>query len=122
MVDKKRLLLLEDADYEEIWSGDCDRVPIKDLRWDESLEGFYPIPPVFQWLSPQDEINEAREQTRSFVVGSPVNSRHSKERLNQMKLRNLPVVPMELLLPLSRLMLSRLFRIRNKGKLLKMPS
>lgn len=65
MVEKKRLLLL-DTNYEEIWSTDCDRLPFKDLRWDENLDGYYPMPPTFQWLSPQDEINEAREQTRSF--------------------------------------------------------
>jgi hypothetical protein len=65
MVEKRRLLLL-DENFEELWSTDCDRLPFKDLRWDFRLEGWYPIPPVFQWLSPQDEINEAREQTRSF--------------------------------------------------------
>lgn len=65
MVEKKRLLLLDD-NFEELWSGDCDRLPFKDLRWDERTEGFYPVPPSFQWLSPQDDINEAREQTRSF--------------------------------------------------------
>lgn len=64
-IEKKRLLLL-DENFEELWSGDQDRLPFKDLRWDENLEGFYPMPPSFQWLSPQDEINEAREQTRSF--------------------------------------------------------
>jgi hypothetical protein len=65
MTEKKRLLLLDD-NFEELWSTDCDRLPFKDIRWDERLEGFYPVPPVFQWLSPQDDINEAREQTRSF--------------------------------------------------------
>lgn len=62
---KKRLLLLDNT-FDELWSEDCDRVPFVDLRWDEDYEGFYPIPPAFQWLSPQDEINEAREQARSF--------------------------------------------------------
>lgn len=65
MTEKKRLLLLDD-NFEELWSTDCDRLPFKDIRWDEQFEGFYPVPPVFQWLSPQDDINEAREQTRSF--------------------------------------------------------
>jgi hypothetical protein len=49
-----------------LWQGDYERSPILTLRWDDSLDNWYPIPPVFQWLSPQDEINEAREQTRSF--------------------------------------------------------
>lgn len=65
MIEKKRLLLL-DTSFETLWEGDMDRIPIKDLRWDLRYQGFYPIPPVFQWLSPQDEINEAREQMRSF--------------------------------------------------------
>ncbi len=64
MVEKKRLLILDDC-FDSIWETDCDRLPFRDLRWDERLEGFYPMPPAFQWLSPQDDINEAREQYRS---------------------------------------------------------
>jgi hypothetical protein len=66
IVSHKRLLLLEDNEMSELWSGPFDHLPLIDLRWDERSSGFYPIPPVFQWLSPQDEINEAREQTRSY--------------------------------------------------------
>lgn len=66
-IEHKRLLLLEDGDsYEELWSGENERLPFQDLRWDYRQEGFYPMPPSFQWLSQQDEINEAREQTRSY--------------------------------------------------------
>jgi hypothetical protein len=65
LVEKKRLLLLDD-NFESLWEGDCDRISLFDLRWDLDFEGFYPLPPVFQWLTPQDEINEAREQMRSF--------------------------------------------------------
>lgn len=65
IVGKRRLLLL-DGSFEEIWGEDCDRVPLVELRWVEEFEGFYPIPPVYQWLSSQDEINETREQQRSF--------------------------------------------------------
>jgi hypothetical protein len=65
LVEKKRLLLLDD-NFEILWEGDCDRLPLYDLRWDLRFEGYYPLPPVFQWLTPQDEINEAREQMRSF--------------------------------------------------------
>jgi len=65
-VQKKRLLLLDDYEMHELWSGNYDRLPFIDLRWDFRIRGFYPIPPVFQWLSPQDEINEAREQVRSY--------------------------------------------------------
>lgn len=65
LVDHKRLLLLDD-NFSTLWEDDCDRLPLVDLRWDEDFESFYPIPPSFQWISPQDEINEAREQMRSF--------------------------------------------------------
>lgn len=65
MVDKSRKLLL-DGSFETLWEKDCDRLPLSEIRWDDRLEGFYPIPPVFQWLSSQDEINESREQLRSF--------------------------------------------------------
>lgn len=62
----KRLLLLDDYNMHELWSAPFQRQPFLDLRWDFRIRGFYPIPPVFQWLSPQDEINEAREQVRSY--------------------------------------------------------
>jgi len=65
-VSHKRLLLLDANEMAELWSGNYENLPFIDCRWDEETEGFYPIPPVFQWLSPQDEINEAREQTRSY--------------------------------------------------------
>lgn len=65
LVSKKEFLYLDDG-MQELWSDDFERLPLIDIRWDERIEGFYPIPPVFQWISPQDEINEAREQTRSF--------------------------------------------------------
>lgn len=59
-------LLLRDGDFSELWNTEFHRGPIIDFRWDEELSGFYPVPPAYQWLSPQDEINEAREQVRSF--------------------------------------------------------
>lgn len=62
----KRYLLLDDNEMHTLWEGDFNHLPLIDLRWDFRCSGFYPIPPVFQWLSPQDEINEAREQTRSY--------------------------------------------------------
>lgn len=59
-------ILLDDNSCKEMWSGDFERLPLIDLRWDLRTTGWFPMPPAFQWLSPQDEINEAREQTRSF--------------------------------------------------------
>lgn len=63
-VRKDRLMLL-DGSFHELWSEPFDRRCLLDLRWEEE-DGFYPVPPTFQWLSAQNEINEAREQTRSY--------------------------------------------------------
>lgn len=60
-----QLLLLDDS-CDILWEDAFDRLPFIDQRWDFRTEGWYPIPPAFQWMSPQEEINEAREQTRSF--------------------------------------------------------
>ena len=66
MVSKKRILFLDQYFNQPLWEQDIERLPFIDLRWDENDEGFWPIPPAFQWVSQQDEINEAREQTRSY--------------------------------------------------------
>ena len=66
LVANKRLLLLDADDMPVLFEKSISHLPLVDLRWDLRLKGFYPIPPTFQWLSPQDEINEAREQVRSY--------------------------------------------------------
>lgn len=40
-------------------------VPFSVLKWYEILDSFYPCPPVFQWLGPQDEVNETRDAQRA---------------------------------------------------------
>lgn len=65
-LSQRRLLFIEDVWAEPLWEDDFERLPFIDIRWDLRLGGWYPIPPSFQWLSAQDEINEAREQTRSY--------------------------------------------------------
>lgn len=64
-ITKKRLLIL-DGRFEELYSEDFERLPFSTHRADLSLKGWYPIPPVWQWLSPQNEVNEAREQVRTY--------------------------------------------------------
>ena len=63
---KQRLIIL-DAPTVTIFQRKYERGQLFDLRPDRRLltEGFYPIPPVFHWLSPQDEINEIRDQLRN---------------------------------------------------------
>ncbi len=65
-VTKERKMLLADSEHTELWSQSFERSPMIDLRWFERGSGFYPIPPVWYWLSSQDEINESREQIRSY--------------------------------------------------------
>jgi hypothetical protein len=67
-VAKQRKLILDDYNDEDfcLWKQDFEHHPLVDLRWILRLDGFYPIPPVWFWLSSQDEINESREQIRSY--------------------------------------------------------
>jgi hypothetical protein len=64
-ISKKRLLIL-DGPFVEMYSESFERLPFATYRSDISLKGWYPIPPVWQWLSPQNEVNEAREQIRRY--------------------------------------------------------
>lgn len=64
-VRNERLLLL-DGRFEELYATEYERLPFSTYRFDLSLKGWYPIPPVFQWLSAQDEVNESREQMRRY--------------------------------------------------------
>lgn len=41
-----------------------DRLPLFPLIFHKRTRGFYPMPPVSNWLSPQNEINESREMQR----------------------------------------------------------
>lgn len=65
--NKARLrLIILDAPCVTIFQRGFKRLPLFDYRPDRRVsdEGFYPIPPVYHWLSPQDEINETREMLR----------------------------------------------------------
>jgi hypothetical protein len=61
---RKKLVVL-DSDGEVYHEEAFERSPIIDFRWDLDIEGYYPIPPVYHWLSQQDEINDTREQARN---------------------------------------------------------
>lgn len=39
-------------------------LPIAVLKFYELADSFYPLPPMFNWISPQDEINESREMQK----------------------------------------------------------
>lgn len=61
-----QLLILDDNNI-TIFQRKFKRLPLFDYRPDRRVltEGFYPIPPAYNWLSPQDEINETREMLRA---------------------------------------------------------
>jgi hypothetical protein len=40
-------------------------LPLVSLKFVEKLRGWYPVPLVYNWKHPQDEINEARDQQRA---------------------------------------------------------
>ncbi len=60
-------LLIVDEPCVTVFQRKFDRLPLFDLRPDKRLvlNGFYPIPPAYHWLSPQDEYNEIREMLRA---------------------------------------------------------
>jgi hypothetical protein len=62
---RMRLLILDDR-ATTIYQKGFKRLPLFDFRPDRRLvtDGFYPIPPVYNWLSSQDELNETREMLR----------------------------------------------------------
>lgn len=63
---KVRLMLLNDPCV-TLFQRKFDRRCLFDYRPDRRLstEGFYPVPPVYHWISAQDEINETRQQFRN---------------------------------------------------------
>jgi hypothetical protein len=48
-----------------LYEEEFDRLPLFDLRFKRRRKGWYPIPFFYNWKSPQDEINESREQLRA---------------------------------------------------------
>lgn len=60
-------LLILDAPCVTIFQRKFKRLPIFDYRPIRRVRipGFYPMPPAYLWLSPQDEINETREMLRA---------------------------------------------------------
>jgi len=47
-----------------LFTKEFSNLPLFPLKYHNRRRGFYPVPPVSQWLSSQDDINEANEQVR----------------------------------------------------------
>lgn len=39
-------------------------LPFADIRFHDIMDEFYPLPPLYNWVSPQDELNETRQMQR----------------------------------------------------------
>lgn len=57
IADGHNKFLLEDEPFTHL--------PLTAFKFHEKLDSFYPMPPVSQWLGPQDELNETREAQRA---------------------------------------------------------
>jgi hypothetical protein len=51
-----------ETDY--LFQDNFTLLPLHALKYHNRRRGFYPVPPVSQWLSSQDDLNEANEQVR----------------------------------------------------------
>lgn len=60
-------LVIVDSPKLTVFQRKFSRIGLIDFRHDirNTTEGFYPVPPVFHWISPQNEINETRQQLRN---------------------------------------------------------
>jgi hypothetical protein len=62
---KKRIVLAEGHDKFLMDGEPFKFLPHAVMKFHEQLDNFYPMPPVYQWISPQDEFNETRESQRA---------------------------------------------------------
>lgn len=61
--DKKKKVFVEGYD-KFLLDDPFKMLPFAALKFHERLDDFYPLPPVFNWIPPQDELNETREMQR----------------------------------------------------------
>ncbi|HKZ42504.1 MAG TPA: hypothetical protein VJ044_16195, partial [Candidatus Hodarchaeales archaeon] len=62
---EKIFYMFTDGETVPIFEEDFERLPLFALRFKKRRRGWYPVPYASSWKSPQDEINETREQVRS---------------------------------------------------------
>jgi len=61
---KKEFNIFNASPHKWIYNETFNRLPLFGLRFDIRRAGWYPIPVIYNWINPQDEINESREQMR----------------------------------------------------------
>lgn len=87
---KKKFIFCENNGGMTLLEKKYKNLPLVALKFVEKLRGWYPVPMVFNWKSPQDEINEARQQqrihrrraSRKYLYGQ---GRVSTEELNKLE-------------------------------------
>jgi hypothetical protein len=62
--EKKRYVIAEGHTKFLLDGAPFTVFPFAVLKFHERLDEFYPLPPVFNWKGPQDELNETREMQR----------------------------------------------------------
>jgi hypothetical protein len=62
---RTRLIWPEGGEAFLVYGEKFKILPFSILRFHPILDSFYPLPPVFNWLSPQDELNETRNEQRA---------------------------------------------------------
>lgn len=61
---ERKKYIIADAQQVLLYERKYKIFPFEELRFRKPLKGFYPKPPTFDWISPQNEINEQRESNR----------------------------------------------------------
>jgi hypothetical protein len=64
LVEKKSFIMTH-SERVVLYEEPFEDLPLFPLRFKKRRKGWYPVPFAFDWKSPQDEINETREQVRS---------------------------------------------------------
>jgi hypothetical protein len=62
---KKKFVLAEGHPKMLVNGKDFKFLPLSDGKFYELEDQFFPLPPVFNWISPQNEINEIRDMRRN---------------------------------------------------------
>jgi hypothetical protein len=62
---KKRFVLCEGHKKYLLDGEPFSFLPFAVMKFHEQLDNFYPMPPVHQWVCPQDEFNETRDSQRA---------------------------------------------------------
>jgi hypothetical protein len=62
---KKRHVLADGHDKFLVEDRPFTFLPFSTIKFHENLNEFYPIPPVYNWLGPQDEVNEVRQAQKA---------------------------------------------------------